>query len=83
MGIFNRRSGVDRRLRLVRSMGGADRREAGSQAPLARERMKRAALRVLLVWALISCGFVWCVAGRECDYEWACFSATFYPVIVQ
>jgi hypothetical protein len=81
MGIVSRRSGVDRHLRLVRAMAHPQ-EPAASPSPLsARSRVKRLAVRALVYWALISAGYIWCVAGRECDYEWPCFSATFFASV--
>jgi hypothetical protein len=83
MGFTRWSDGVDRRRRLVRAVGVAQGSHSGSTVVVARSGLKRAVSAALLWWGLVSLGFVWCVAGRECDYEWACFSATFFNVTTQ
>lgn len=83
MGIFRRGFGVDRHLRLVRAVGRAQGHQASSATGPSRARLRRALVLLLFAWGLVSIGFVWCVAGRECDYEWPCFSATFFNVVTQ
>jgi hypothetical protein len=81
MGISDRGFGVDRHIRLVRAVADSQRDSPSAAVGAAESRLKRFAVRALLCWGLISLGFIWCVAGRECDYEWACFAATFFASV--
>lgn len=84
MGVSRWSDGIDRRRRLARALADSERHSSGAACGVEGARViRRLLVLCVLSWGLVSLGFIWCVVGRECDYQWACFSATFFNVTTQ
>jgi hypothetical protein len=81
VGVSRWSDGTHRHRRLVRAMGRASRCEDCAKGR--RAALVKIAERVALLAGLFACGYIWCVLCRECDFEKACFQATFFEHVDQ